>query len=163
MSIAQAQSNVAQFMLGGGQEVRYFPTIPKREGTANEQGHSDELFFAATVLGIADSIKDSANIHQSEQLLSMALLLEEVGELFEGIAKNDLVAIADGSTDVKVIVLGIDNRFGLPADELFEEVHRSNMSKFVDGKAVRDEAGKIQKGPNYSPPQLEGILYPNEG
>ncbi|QNJ57099.1 nucleotide pyrophosphohydrolase [Gordonia phage Rabbitrun] len=162
MSIAQAQADVAHFMRGGGQEVRYFPTIPTREGTAYDEGHRDEFVFATIVQGLANGIKDSANIHKSEQLLSMALLLEEVGELFQGIANNDPVEIADGSTDVKVIVLGIDNRFGLPAQELFDEVHRSNMSKFVDGKAVRDAAGKIQKGPNYSPPQLERILYPNE-
>jgi predicted HAD superfamily Cof-like phosphohydrolase len=40
-------------------------------------------------------------------------------------------------------------------DKAFEEVHRSNMSKLVDGKAIKNESGKVQKGPNYSPPDLE--------
>lgn len=35
------------------------------------------------------------------------------------------------------------------------EVQRSNMSKFP---ATYDEDGKLQKGPNYSPPDIAGIL-----
>ncbi len=47
--------------------------------------------------------------------------------------------------------------FGIDADRVFAEVHRSNMSKFVDGKAVRREDGKILKGPNYTPPNLDFV------
>lgn len=39
-------------------------------------------------------------------------------------------------------------------DTAFAEVHRSNMSKFVDGKCLRREDGKILKGPNYSPADM---------
>lgn len=37
------------------------------------------------------------------------------------------------------------------------EIDRSNWSKFVNGKPVFDENGKIQKGPNYTEPVLEGM------
>lgn len=36
----------------------------------------------------------------------------------------------------------------------FEEVDRSNWSKFVDGKPVFNEQGKIAKPESYSPPNL---------
>lgn len=153
------QAKVAEFMTGGGQEVRDFPTIPERLGAAYDEGHQAEFIIAATMKGFADMIKETADTYKSEQLLSMALLSEEVAELFQAIAENDLVEIADGSTDVKVIVYGIDNRYGLPSQVLFDEVHRSNMSKFVDGRAVRDAAGKIQKPPTWSPPRIQQVLY----
>ena len=37
------------------------------------------------------------------------------------------------------------------------EVDRSNWSKFVNTHPLRDENGKIIKGPNYTPPNLEGM------
>lgn len=37
------------------------------------------------------------------------------------------------------------------------EIDRSNWSKFVNGKPVFNENGKVQKGPNYFKPVLEGM------
>jgi predicted HAD superfamily Cof-like phosphohydrolase len=45
------------------------------------------------------------------------------------------------------------------AQACFEEVHRSNMSKLGDdGKPLRREDGKVLKGPNYSPADLDNVL-----
>ena len=43
-------------------------------------------------------------------------------------------------------------------DIALKRVFESNMSKFVDGKPLRREDGKILKGPNYQPPFLEDLL-----
>lgn len=44
----------------------------------------------------------------------------------------------------------------------FNEVQRSNLSKLgADGKPIYNEAGKIQKGPNYSEPNLLPFLKGN--
>lgn len=44
-------------------------------------------------------------------------------------------------------------------DACFLEVHRSNMSKLgEDGKPIRREDGKILKGPNYSPADIQKVL-----
>lgn len=41
----------------------------------------------------------------------------------------------------------------------FAEVHASNMSKLdVDGRPIRDERGKVVKGPNYRAPDLASIV-----
>jgi predicted HAD superfamily Cof-like phosphohydrolase/predicted RNase H-like HicB family nuclease len=45
------------------------------------------------------------------------------------------------------------------AQACFEELHRSNMSKLgPDGKPIYREDGKVLKGPNYSPADLETII-----
>ena len=54
----------------------------------------------------------------------------------------------------------------LTADDIFtydyhgalDEVNRSNYSKFEDGKAVRDEHGKIAKGKDYFRADLERFV-----
>lgn len=46
----------------------------------------------------------------------------------------------------------------LPLDAIFAEVVRSNRSKLVNGKIQRRQDGKILKGPDYSPPDIAGVL-----
>lgn len=48
---------------------------------------------------------------------------------------------------------------GIPLNEVFREVMRSNFTKLLpDGTPLRREDGKILKGPNYEPPRIEPIL-----
>ena len=44
-------------------------------------------------------------------------------------------------------------------DEALHRVHKSNMSKLdEDGKPIYREDGKVLKGPNYKPPNLEDLI-----
>ena len=44
-------------------------------------------------------------------------------------------------------------------DEAMHRVHESNMSKLdEDGKPIYREDGKVLKGPNYKPPNLEDLV-----
>jgi len=44
-------------------------------------------------------------------------------------------------------------------DEALDRVHQSNMSKLgEDGKPIYREDGKVLKGPNYEPPNLEDLF-----
>ena len=44
-------------------------------------------------------------------------------------------------------------------DEAMYRVHESNMSKLDDhGNPILREDGKVLKGPNYSPPNLEDLV-----
>ena len=44
-------------------------------------------------------------------------------------------------------------------DEALDRVHKSNMSKLdEDGKPIYREDGKVLKGPNYKPPNLEDLF-----
>jgi predicted HAD superfamily Cof-like phosphohydrolase len=90
--------------------------------------------------------------------LRQSLLQEEVDELKN--AKN-ILDVADAITDCMYILIGTAHEYGM-ADRmvmLFDEVHRSNMSKFDEnGKAVFRKDGKVLKPDTYTPPKLQPIL-----
>lgn len=89
------------------------------------------------------------------------LLAEELLEYQEALASYDEVAVADALTDLMYVLVGtilhhnLDDCF----DELFNEVHSSNLSKLgEDGKPIYRADGKIVKGPNFREPDLRSIL-----
>jgi predicted HAD superfamily Cof-like phosphohydrolase len=92
--------------------------------------------------------------------LRQELLREEYEEYKVGEEANDLVAIADALADMTYIIYGTGIEYGLPMDELFAEVHRSNMSKLdpVTGKPVYREDGKVMKPATYSRADLATII-----
>lgn len=93
------------------------------------------------------------------QELRLDLIQEEVEELEDAINESNLVAIADALTDILYVVYGAGHSFGIDLDACYAEVHRSNLSKLgEDGRPLKREDGKVMKGPNYSPPDLESIL-----
>ena len=89
------------------------------------------------------------------------LVQEELDEYREAVAEGDLVRVADALSDLMYVLLGTYIAHGLhtQAEALFDEVHRSNMSKLdEDGKPVLREDGKILKPDCWSPPRLAPIL-----
>ena len=67
--------------------------------------------------------------------------------------------IAKELSDLLYVVYGCADVLGIPMDECFAEVHRSNMSKLdKDGKPVLREDGKILKSELYTPANLKPIL-----
>lgn len=63
--------------------------------------------------------------------LRVSLLAEELKELQEAIDQDDLVEVADALCDLQYVLAGAILEFGLGEKfkTLFDEVHRSNMSK----------------------------------
>src|SRR5476651_516896 len=63
--------------------------------------------------------------------LRIELLAEELKELQQAVNDNDLVEIADALCDLQYVLSGAVLEFGLGEKfkDLFDEVHRSNMSK----------------------------------
>lgn len=106
--------------------------------------------------------------------LRLKLIAEEFEELLEACGayyfakdqifrKNDgytdLVEVADALADLDYVIEGMRLELGINGKPIADEVHRSNMSKLgPDGKPVVREDGKIIKGPNYSPPDIEHEL-----
>ncbi len=90
-----------------------------------------------------------------------SLLEEELEEYGEACITEDIVEIADALADQMYILMGTIQAHGLQdkMEEIFDEVHRSNMSKLNEhGKPIYREDGKVLKGLNYSPPDIESIL-----
>lgn len=63
--------------------------------------------------------------------LRVSLIAEELKELEEAIADNDLVEVADALCDIQYVLSGAVLEFGMAEKfaTLFDEVQRSNMSK----------------------------------
>jgi predicted HAD superfamily Cof-like phosphohydrolase len=96
---------------------------------------------------------------KDERELRKKLLAEEYTEYVVAEYNNDLVEIADALADIIYIACGTAVSYGIPLDTIFAEVHRSNMSKLVDGKVIRRSDGKVQKPEGWTPPNIKNILY----
>jgi predicted HAD superfamily Cof-like phosphohydrolase len=119
--------------------------------------------------------------------LRLSLLEEEVAELRAAVESDDLVECADALADIQYVLSGAVLEFGMGGvfKQLFDEVHRSNMSKLCsteaeaeatlahyrakdgsegtyqpreDGFLVLRSDGKTLKSVNYSPCDLPPIL-----
>lgn len=123
-------------------------------------------------------------ISEERATLRVNLLTEELKELVAAIKDNDLVEIADAFCDLQYVLSGAILEFGMGEKfkSLFDEVHRSNMSKtcnsveeaektiqhYRDGKGeegyyekkqekyivYRTSDGKVLKSVNYSEADL---------
>ena len=91
--------------------------------------------------------------------LRISLIQEELDELKEAMANNDLLEVADALTDLLYVTYGAGHAFGIDLDKCFNEVQNSNMSKLgEDGKPIYNEFGKVMKGPNYFKPDLSKFV-----
>lgn len=91
--------------------------------------------------------------------LRLDLIAEEFCELSDALYDGDLVEAADAIADLLYVVYGTGVSFGLPVDELFAEVHRSNMSKLdADGSVIRRHDGKVLKSNLFEPPNITRVL-----
>ena len=98
------------------------------------------------------------------------LMKEENEEYLEASLTGDLVGIADALVDQMYILLGTIRKHGLEEVfiPMFNEVHRSNMSKLdengkpiINGQGIFDAQrplGKVLKSDLYVKPNLEQFL-----
>lgn len=140
----------------------------------NIQGKQAE-FMAMTgqkIFGLREVLKARGANPQAE--MYMNLVEEEFDELqkaftiYSNTIREDerlqaLCEVLDGIADMAVVLMGLCNSLGLPFDAAFNEVHRSNMTKFVqdaDGKFVilKRADGKVIKPANWTKPNIISIL-----
>lgn len=88
-------------------------------------------------------------------LLRMRLIIEELGELAKAMAEGDRVEMADALADLEYVVVGTAVTYGIPQEAVFQEVHRSNMTK-----TGMDEASKGGKGEGFSKADVASIVWP---
>ena len=115
-----------------------------------------------TAMGMTNGVWPPTN---QEQNLRLKLIQEEFSEMEAELFPPwgcdpipDRQKLAKELADLLYVTYGTAVSFGIPIDEVFDAVHRSNMSKLVDGKPLKREDGKVLKGPNYKPPQLDHIF-----
>lgn len=135
----QEQIEVRELMQKMGQATPEKPTMPSLEiRKLRVKLIAEELGELALAYGIDLFISDG-----------------EVEVFAFSHSRADLIAAADATTDLRVVVIGTDIAMGIDGEPCWNEVHRSNMSK--DGSLPLVD-GKFQKGASYSPPNLAPIL-----
>jgi predicted HAD superfamily Cof-like phosphohydrolase len=91
--------------------------------------------------------------------LYMDLITEEYHELQEAYKEQDVVEVADALADMVWVIMGMASTLGIDFNDIWEEVKRSNMSKFTNNIIIRDgKTGKILKPSTFSEPDLAPIL-----
>lgn len=91
--------------------------------------------------------------------LRLKLINSELSELIKAHHDNDLVEVADALADLLYVVYGTALAYGIDIDAVFKEVHASNMTKLgKDGTPIRDDDGKVKKGPDFKPPAIAQLL-----
>ena len=98
-------------------------------------------------------------LNQFRRALRRVLIEEESEEVFEALDGYDIAHVAKELADLLYVTYGVAVEMGINLDEVFNEVHKSNMSKLgSDGKPIYREDGKVLKGPNYRQADIESIL-----
>ena len=103
-------------------------------------------------------VQKELSMDNDEAKLYMKLISEEYNETLDAFKKSDLVELADGLADMVWVIMGMCNSCGIQFDNVWKEVRASNMSKFVDGKAIKNEYGKIMKPNTYFKPNIKNAL-----
>jgi predicted HAD superfamily Cof-like phosphohydrolase len=111
--------------------------------------------------GIQNNYTPTTAVDATEVKLRYDLMREENEEYLEAAMDCDLVEIADALGDQLYILCGTMLKHGMQDKimEVFEEIHRSNMSKLDEnGKPIYREDGKVLKGKNYFKPNIKSII-----
>ncbi len=107
--------------------------------------------FGAIINDFPQERLDSAT-----EALRVRLVMEEAEEFRDA---TTLEKKMDALADLLVVVYGSAVSYGVDLQEVFDEVHSSNMSKLgADGKPIMREDGKVLKGPDYFPPNIARII-----
>ena len=110
-------------------------------------------------IGVGTDFKKKLDRNTVE--LRHRLMAEENEEYLEAALNGNYVEVADALGDKLYVLLGTIIEHGMQdvIQSVFEEIHRSNMSKLgADGKPIYREDGKAIKGENYVPPNISNIL-----
>ncbi len=116
-------------------------------------------FYEAFNVNYSDEI---TLIPRDRAKLRHILMNEENQEFKTAFWDNDIIEVTDALADQMYILLGTVIEYGLQDkfEAVFDEVHRSNMSKLdKDGKPILRIDGKIIKSELYEGPHVENVLF----
>lgn len=147
------QEKITEFMVAAKQDI---PTTitPMSDDVRRLRAH---LILEECLETIVKGLGITNIVNENSFDVNLEGLLEDMNVChFEITRPQNLIEIADGIADMEYVNTGTAVACGIDIQPIFDEVHRSNMSKFIDG--IFREDGKYQKGPSYSKADVEGVL-----
>jgi predicted HAD superfamily Cof-like phosphohydrolase len=105
-------------------------------------------------------IRDVPVLDIPARKMRLGLIMEEALEYAEAEGKDDFIEMADALADIVYVAYGAALEHGIDLDHVLEEVQRSNLSKLhhETGLPIYREDGKVLKGENFTPPNIEDVL-----
>ena len=151
MSLSAAIRNVRTFHQRIGAHVSTQPMLlPCRQHAAR--------WLALQIRDLIHVATEGSDGATDLLLSRLAMTLEEIAEWLEAHADQDIEAAADAWADRAYLLMGDAVAAGLPGGQLFEEVHRSNMTK---APGIVTGTGNAVKQGTYEPPRITRILDGN--
>ena len=133
---------------------------PTEKNVATQLGaHFEEVFEMMLALGITDSNALAMQSISDDFYKSKSVSENCLGNPVE-LPENWKVALLDALCDQIVTSVGVGYMLRFDIEGALKNVIDSNHSKFVDGKPLFNENGKITKGPGYIAPSLEQFIKP---
>jgi len=87
------------------------------------------------------------------------LIVEEFKEFMYAATEEGYEAELKELADLVYVCFQYSENMEWDLEEALDRVHKSNLSKLgLDGNPIRRRDGKIQKGPNYLPPNLKDLV-----
>jgi predicted HAD superfamily Cof-like phosphohydrolase len=93
----------------------------------------------------------------------MAAAMADV-EMYGEVTNKTKARMVKEMADLQYVLSGLAVALDLPLQVAFVRVHQSNLSKLgEDGEPILREDGKVLKGPNYAPPDMESLFETTPG
>ena len=100
-------------------------------------------------------------LHKNTTDFRIKFMQEELNEFTHSSSNNDIVGMADALVDIVYVAMGTAYMMGLPWQELWSEVQRSNMEKIralSSSESKRNTSLDVVKPQGWTPPNLELII-----
>lgn len=176
---------VKDFHERANQPVNLSPTVPDSKAIYFRQ----QFLLEETLEGFAALLgKDSTAYQLIEEHFQRVLAIFKKAAVNDKL-NYDPVEFLDSLADIQYVILGTSLYYGFPLQEAFEEVHKTNLSRFPrnqlqleatlmkaenEGVAVtyhrlpneegfaviRSDNGKLYKNAHYTPPDLAPLATP---
>lgn len=108
--------------------------------------------------GTPDSMRTQVK-NIKEEYLELRIALKEYEEAPERLLKTRAEDALKEMGDEVYTLYQLAVERGWDLDEALRRIHASNLSKLDEnGRPIRNEYGKVLKGPNYVPPDLSDLV-----
>lgn len=145
------QKLIEEFMLKAGQEL---PIAPTSDIDLETRKLRAKLILEEALETINDGLGLAVFFETGLPEGSFEASVRDV--TFQEFDNTDLIELADGVADLLYVSYGTASTCGVDMEPVFDEVHKSNMSKFIDG--YKDSSGKWIKGPSFRPPDIKTVI-----
>lgn len=127
---------------------------------ASKNQHTQLGCHIEEIVEMLDEIEVTPHSEIDLTLQNARHYMHELAETLKGadssVTLKDRVKFLDSLCDQQVTAIGTGYMYGMDMASAFDEVNRSNLSKFDDnGEPIFNENMKVMKSSNYSPAELD--------